>query len=89
VLLRRWIAGVTNCSAYVGSSNWSVYVDTLGAYSGTNIPVNSNNSVATTGSVIADITYDYTLNSTPEPATMGLMGSALIGLALVARKFRR
>ena len=38
-----------------------------------------------TGDVIVE--YDYTVNSaTPEPATLGLVGSALLGLGLLARK---
>lgn len=41
-----------------------------------------------TGSVIASITYTYTPPSTgaPEPATMTLFGSALLGIGFFARK---
>lgn len=39
---------------------------------------------------VADITYNYTpATSTPEPATLGLMGSALIGLGVLSKKLRK
>lgn len=39
----------------------------------------------------AEVDYTYTPGptATPEPATMGLMGSALIGLAVFGKRFRR
>jgi PEP-CTERM motif len=40
-----------------------------------------------TGSVVASITYTYTVPSTtPEPATMTLFGSAILGLGFFGRK---
>ncbi len=38
----------------------------------------------------AEVDYTYTpITSTPEPATLGLMGSALIGLGVLSKKLRR
>lgn len=38
--------------------------------------------------ISASVTYDYTASDVPEPSTMALGGSALIGLALMARRKR-
>ncbi len=47
--------------------------------------VTSGSVQTSTGDVIVE--YDYSVNSaTPEPATLGLVGSALLGLGLLARK---
>jgi hypothetical protein len=44
---------------------------------------------ATNATMSASVTYDYADAGTPEPATMALMGSALIGIGLLGRKRTR
>jgi hypothetical protein len=44
----------------------------------------------TTTSGTFEVIYDYTTpSSTPEPATMALMGGALIGLGLIGKRLRK
>ncbi len=82
----------TNVNAPGTTSETSGLTDgALQTFAGTsfNVAVSSavtSGSVQTsTGDVIVE--YDYTLNSaTPEPATLGLVGGALVGLGLIARK---
>lgn len=41
---------------------------------------------STTGAAVATVIYNYTSAPTPEPATMTLFGSALLGIGFFARK---
>jgi len=44
----------------------------------------------TTYSAQAEVTYEYTVPSgTPEPGTMVLLGSALVGLGVIRKRSRR
>jgi hypothetical protein len=50
---------------------------------------NTSSSQVTTASVIGNVTYTYTLpSSTPEPATLFLMGSALVGVGLFRKRIK-
>jgi len=50
-----------------------------------------NIQASTTYTAEAEVTYEYTVSqpATPEPATIGLMGGALIGLGMLARRLRK
>jgi hypothetical protein len=75
--------------AFEGGGTYSLYVDTQGNYTGT-LPTSYIQGVQTEASGVADITYNYTpASDVPEPATFGLLGSALAGLIAVRKRFAR
>jgi hypothetical protein len=60
------------------------FTDTLQSNTGGN----TNSGQVTSASITGTVTYDYTPppSGAPEPATMALLGSALVGLAVLGRK---
>jgi hypothetical protein len=80
------ISDMTSLSAV--QSAWNVYVDTA---SNLNINSGAAGSATYTDAVsgAVTVTYDYTEpSSTPEPATLVLFGSALVGLGLIRKRVR-
>ena len=81
---------VTDLSTYIASIG-SVDFN-LGGFTSTGTTFtggggNINSSQTTYGTAVATITYTYeVITGTPEPATMALMGSSLLGLALLKRR---
>jgi len=69
-----------NPSAFLGASGTFIAANVSGTGSG----LQSNGSVG----VAAYVFYDYStpVTGTPEPATLGLCGAALIGLGVIGRK---
>jgi hypothetical protein len=79
----------SNCTPYSGGSGDTFTLSGIkgsalisASFSGTN-----DNAMNTKSMLVADIQYNYT--AAPEPATMGLFGSALIGLAAIRKKLIR
>jgi PEP-CTERM motif len=86
---------VTSSTGVITAANTSAY-NTTGTFTldfstltGETIGGGGGNVVATETSnagAAFSVVYDYTVNSTPEPATMTLFGSALLGIGFFARK---
>ena len=85
---------VINLAAYISSVGHTTF--TLDGFTSTSTTFNGgggniNSTQVTNGTAVAAVTYTYDVAppppvGTPEPATMALMGSSLIGLALFGRR---
>jgi hypothetical protein len=75
----------TGLAPFIGTGTVTALdASTIGNYSGV-LPLNYTTTGATQADVFAQITYTYS-SGTPEPVSMLLFGSGLLGVALVGRK---
>jgi len=80
----------TCVSCYIGSGNFTETAETDTGTTFSNAGGNINLSQVTTADVFATVTYTYSIpSSTPEPATLFLMGSALVGVGLLRKRAKK
>jgi hypothetical protein len=74
-------------SEFTGAGNFSLHTNTL---TGTTITNTGGNTVATqttNANITGQVIYTYS-SSAPEPATLFLMGSALVGVGVLRKRFK-
>jgi hypothetical protein len=75
---------------YIGATNFTLGGSTKSFTSFSGGGNNINPAIATTAEFEAEVDYTYALpSSTPEPATMGMVGSGLLGLSWLLRRRRK
>jgi hypothetical protein len=80
----------TSLGGYIGTGTFNQTFHTLTGTAFSGGGGNINPVQTTNASLLATVTYTYdTAPSTPEPATLFLMGSALVGVGFVRRRAKR
>ncbi len=73
---------------FTGTGNVSLFGKSLTQTVTSQVSGNAGVSQVTTGSFSGTLTFNYTQSSAPEPTTMFLMGSALVGVGLLRKRIK-
>lgn len=83
------IKNLTDYAAYIGAGTFQITATTKGFTTFSGGGGNIGLTQTTNAEILASITYTYNPpSSTPEPATMFLMGSALVGVGLLRKRVK-
>ena len=87
------VSSCISCYLWLGGVNPTNFTETGVTSTSTTFTGGGGNitlTQATNATFVATVTYTYTTpnNSTPEPATMALMGSALLGVGFLRKRFK-
>ena len=74
-------------SEYTGTGNFSLTGKSLTGTTITNTGGNTTATQNTFANITGDVIYTYNSNA-PEPATLFLMGSALVGVGILRKRFK-
>lgn len=74
-------------SEFTGTGNISLNTNTLTGTVLTTAGGNTNDTQNTFANITGDVVYTYT-SGAPEPATLFLMGSALVGVGILRKRFK-
>jgi hypothetical protein len=79
----------TSISNYSGAGNWNLTGATLNFFSLSGAGGNVAYDIQTEATIQAEVDYTYTPAAVPEPMTTALMGSALLGLAILRNRITK
>ena len=85
------LTDTTHTSSYSGPGNFTLSGTTSTLFTGQFSSGGGAGTISFSKNIQTQLSaeVDYSYTATPEPTTMGLMGSALIGIAVLGKKIRR
>jgi hypothetical protein len=86
ILTDTGVVGAASVAPYAGVGTYTLSFDTLTGETFFGGGGNEQANQATNSNATFVVTYNYTAGSAPEPGTITLLGSALLGIGFMARK---